>query len=281
MSQGDNFDYYAFSWGKGEIDMRQKSLQTLRMERCFQAIEGVEGNVLEVGCGEGRAIRTLKKSLNGVSTFGCDFSPHSITQTKNYRDGTSYTLSDALDLPYKEKSFDAVVVFDLIEHVTDVERVLSGINRILKDDGIFHCFVPCEIHFGTLYWFLWKTRISPDLKKFVGHIQKFDGSSIMAKLKNAGFKPVEVDYSYHFFGQIMDIILFTLIKNKPFFNVYYKLNEGGAQTPRHKTPSVASRLLEAILLRGKNFIHWLAYHESRCLKNNGLAIGFHITNRKQ
>lgn len=279
--QNTEFNYYDFSWGKGEIDLSLKSLQTLRMERSFEELANIQGNLLEIGCGEGRAIRTLKKYLNGVSAFGCDFSPHSIFQTKHYNDDTLYTQSDALNLPYKEKSFDAVVFFDLIEHVTDVEKVLHEIHRVLKNDGVLHCFVPCEIQFPTLYWALWKTRISPDPKKFVGHIQKFDEEIILAKLQESGFQPVKISYSYHYFGQLMDIALFTMIKYKSLFNLYYKLNESGQKEVSQKKSSVVANGFESFLVKIKNWIHRLAYYESKFLGNNKWAIGLHITNRKK
>lgn len=276
----ENFDYYSFSWGKGEIGLDQKSLQSLRMERCFDALSGVKGKVLEVGCGEGRAIRTVKKRFSSLTTFGCDFLPQSIFRTVHYRDGTHYALCDAHDLPYKSNSFDAVVVFDLIEHVVDVDKVISEINRILKDDGIFHCFIPCEINFPTLYWFLWKTGISPDLKKFVGHIQKFDEKIITDKLTQNGFKPVHLSYSYHYFGQLMDILLFTAIKYKSMFNLYYKLNEGKQAEGTGQKPSLFSRVLEGLLVKFKDTIHLLAYYESKRLEKNPWAIGLHFNNLK-
>lgn len=275
----ETFDYYSFSWGKGEIDLNQKSLQSLRMERCFQALAGINGKVLEVGCGEGRAIRTVKKRFSPLSTFGCDFLPQSIFSTNQYRDGTHYVLCDAHDLPYADRSFDAVVVFDLIEHVVDVDKVISEINRILKDKGVFHCFIPCEINFPTFYWFLWKTGISPDLKKFVGHIQKFNEKIITDKLTQNGFRPVKLNYSYHYFGQLMDILLFTAIKYKTMFNLYYKLNEGKT-TGNSQKPSLFARILEYLLVRLKDAIHLLAYYESKFLENNPWAIGLHFDNVK-
>ena len=278
--ENEKFDYYSFSWGKGEIDLNQKSLQSLRMERCFDALSGKKGKVLEVGCGEGRAIRTIKKRFGGLSTFGCDFLPQSIFRSGQYRDGTHYALCDAHDLPYRDNSFDAIIVFDLIEHVVDVDKVISEINRVLKDDGIFHCFIPCEINFPTFYWLLWKTGISPDLKKFVGHIQKFDEQIITDKLTRNGFSPVKLNYSYHYFGQLMDILLFTAIKYKAMFNLYYKLNEGKHEAGSARRPSLFSRIIEGALVKLKDAIHLLAYYESKCLEKNPWAIGLHFDNLK-
>jgi ubiquinone/menaquinone biosynthesis C-methylase UbiE len=43
-----------------------------------------------------------------------------------------YVLGDALTLPFKENSFDAVVIKDAIEHNTDIEKLLLSVKRVLK-----------------------------------------------------------------------------------------------------------------------------------------------------
>jgi ubiquinone/menaquinone biosynthesis C-methylase UbiE len=43
---------------------------------------------------------------------------------------------DALNLPFKDESFDIVTAFEVIEHLYDPQKALGEIRRILKMDGI-------------------------------------------------------------------------------------------------------------------------------------------------
>ena len=48
---------------------------------------------------------------------------------------------DARELPY-EAAFDAVGAFDVIEHITEDERVLASMHRALKPGGVLIVTVP-------------------------------------------------------------------------------------------------------------------------------------------
>ena len=47
-----------------------------------------------------------------------------------------FEIADAMDLPYADDSFDAVIIANALHIVPDPEKVLGEINRVLKGDGI-------------------------------------------------------------------------------------------------------------------------------------------------
>ncbi|MBE3142852.1 MAG: methyltransferase domain-containing protein [Planctomycetes bacterium] len=51
-----------------------------------------------------------------------------------------------LGLPFKDNSVDCIYANHVLEHVKDLERVLSEIHRVLKPGGRFRVFVP---HFSN------------------------------------------------------------------------------------------------------------------------------------
>ncbi|MBU2036441.1 class I SAM-dependent methyltransferase, partial [Patescibacteria group bacterium] len=46
-------------------------------------------------------------------------------------------LNADFTLPFQDKSFDTIISFETIEHITDQSKLLKEIERILKDDGKF------------------------------------------------------------------------------------------------------------------------------------------------
>lgn len=51
-------------------------------------------------------------------------------------------ICDAHDIPFKENTFDAVIVQAVLEHVLDPYRCVAEIHRVLKDDGIVYAETP-------------------------------------------------------------------------------------------------------------------------------------------
>ena len=110
-------------------------------------------------------------------------------------------------------SFDVILLIDILEHVERPERVLQETKRLLKDDGVLHCFIPCEGTFGSVYWFFSLLGLPDYKKKYMGHIQKFKVSTVSSYFEE--FSVLDKRYSYHFFGQIRDIFLY--LDREPWF----------------------------------------------------------------
>ncbi len=46
-------------------------------------------------------------------------------------------ISDATCMPFQDKTFNAVLCTEVMEHVKDYQRLIDEIHRVLKDEGVF------------------------------------------------------------------------------------------------------------------------------------------------
>ena len=56
-------------------------------------------------------------------------------------------MGSATDIPVEDKSIDAVISFETIEHIPDYEKFLEDVKRVLKDDGLFIVSTPNDKEF--------------------------------------------------------------------------------------------------------------------------------------
>ncbi len=104
--------------------------------------------VLDLGCGEGYGSAILAAHAREV--LGVDVDERAVEHAAaNYRLGNlSFATASALDLgQLPAGSFDAVVAFEMIEHVRDQERVLAEIDRVLAGEGLLVISTPDRDHY--------------------------------------------------------------------------------------------------------------------------------------
>lgn len=79
---------------------------------------------LDVGCALGFMVKALREQ--GIESCGIDSSEYAVS----YANTPFVTLSDASNIPEADRSFDVVISFDLLEHLSDPEPVCSEIRRL-------------------------------------------------------------------------------------------------------------------------------------------------------
>ena len=92
-------------------------------------------SVLDVGCGDGRWVGTLLQY--GFEIYGIDAAP------RPYGPAVSHYIfkADACHLPFKDQSFDTVLMINVLEHLDD-DGALREAYRICRKNVIFS--VPHE-----------------------------------------------------------------------------------------------------------------------------------------
>ena len=237
-------------------------LTTLRLKYCIESFPPRKNlKILEVGCGQGAFMATIAVNLKEFKGFGIDISKNAIKNAKKSHQKIVYLVSDAQNIPFKDKYFDVIIVIDVLEHLDDVRGTLKEIKRILKNDGVFHCHVPCEGGVLTWTWLANKTHIGNKLKfKYAGHIQQFKKNEIVNLIAEQ-FTVKKVNYSFHLLGQLSDLYIYIL---KHF----------------EAMPKGKSKLVPFFIKNSRNLIkiiRRIAYHESLLLKNRSIfALALHI-----
>jgi SAM-dependent methyltransferase len=99
-------------------------------------------DVLDAGCGTGYGAALLAESAGRV--VGVDLDAEAIAYARRRYPGPNveFVEADLLELELPDASFDAVCSFETIEHVTDRERYLAQIRRVLRPGGVFIVSTP-------------------------------------------------------------------------------------------------------------------------------------------
>lgn len=104
-------------------------------------------SLLEVGCGAGPNLRRINDEFEGVKLAGADINEECIEFGRKMLPDVSWVLTDAIALPFEDKSFD-VVLSDAVLIYANPERVetmISEMKRVAKK-----AIILCEWHDDSL-----------------------------------------------------------------------------------------------------------------------------------
>jgi 2-polyprenyl-3-methyl-5-hydroxy-6-metoxy-1,4-benzoquinol methylase len=106
--------------------------------------------VLDLGSGEGFGAAILAETA--VEVLGVDVDEAAVLHSRanHIRPNLRFEQGSASDLSaIPSGSLDAVVAFEMIEHLSDQERVLSEVRRVLTGDGILVMSTPDSRLYGA------------------------------------------------------------------------------------------------------------------------------------
>ncbi len=250
----------------GIVSLSDNDPVALRLSRCLEEFGTLSGRVLEIGCGAGRMIRNLAFYCPGIRPHGCDISHAALVEARKAMPSGTFTAADVQALPYADGTCDAVVGFDILEHVNDVRGTIAETYRVLKRGGRFHLHAPCEGNPLTIYWLLDLIGFRTDLKRqHAGHIQRLRSRNLLRDLKNQGYQVTSVSYSWHLIGQLTDLERYLSWSVLP--------PHGSAASPRKGLLGFCLKFLYLF----EDILAVLFICEARLLKHFPLAMGIHVT----
>ena len=97
-------------------------------------LNNLKGNdILDIGCAGHKGLVHQKIRSSGKRVIGLDIDHEEIVKLS--RAGGDYTTADAEYLPFKNESFDTVVLGEIIEHFSCPTRLLEECYRVLRSNG--------------------------------------------------------------------------------------------------------------------------------------------------
>lgn len=137
------FDEYAGQYGRTYLEDFDhiRSLAAPRLSRILSMRSG--GSLLDVGCAFGPFLETAREA--GYEAFGVDVNQEAVDYVRDVL-GIRCVRSDFrnLDAPHDlaKSEFDILTMWFVIEHFSDLDRVLRRANRLLPRGGIFAFSTP-------------------------------------------------------------------------------------------------------------------------------------------
>lgn len=135
------YDTEAERWWSDEVRWVRtlKNMVPGRLSYFDRFIDWPGKQVLDLGCAGGFMAEALAE--RGATVTGIDPASKAIDAAAAHAASAGheirYDVGVGEDLPYESAQFDAVVCVDVLEHVSDLARVLSEVARVLKPGGLF------------------------------------------------------------------------------------------------------------------------------------------------
>jgi SAM-dependent methyltransferase len=181
----------------------------LNLIRHYAPLEGAR--ILDIGCGLGVYVRKFREFSDRV--FGIDIDP------KRLREGAKTTpgllLAVGEYLPFRDGTFDVVVLNEVIEHVRDDAATMREAMRILAGGGRIVVYAPnrlfpFETHgvylgkrfvFGNIPFVNWLPNFARD--RLVPHARAYTKRGIRRTYRGLGADVLAETYVYPGFDNII------------------------------------------------------------------------------
>ncbi|PYZ98429.1 bifunctional demethylmenaquinone methyltransferase/2-methoxy-6-polyprenyl-1,4-benzoquinol methylase UbiE [Alteribacter lacisalsi] len=184
------------------VSWRKDTMKLMKVEKGARA--------LDVCCGTADWTLALAEAAGPEGEItGLDFSENMLeagrkkVKEKNVRN-ISLVQGNAMELPFKDNSFDYVTIGFGLRNVPDFDHVIREMHRVVKPGGLVTCLEtsqPSMLGFKQLYW-LYFRRVMPIFgKMFAKSYQEYswlqesagtfpDKDSLADKFRTAGFSDV-------------------------------------------------------------------------------------------
>jgi SAM-dependent methyltransferase len=117
--------------------------------------------LLDLGCGDGVALRYLNRLAPGLETVGADLSAVALAKAKSAGVRSPLVVCDANHLPFRDSSFELVLCTEVLEHVLDPGEMVRELSRVCTGSLVLStpCFGPSRSKRYDGWADRWNSRI--------------------------------------------------------------------------------------------------------------------------
>ncbi len=116
--------------------------------------------------------------------------------TAEYEAGKADLQLDLTALAQPDASWDVLIVYHILEHITEDRKAMAEMYRVLRPGGVVYLQVPLEIGQNEIYED--PTIVTPEARKKAfhqwDHVRLYSAAGLRARLEEAGFVVEAVDY---------------------------------------------------------------------------------------
>ena len=138
MSKSEYFDSHWDSNKKNTIPTEKIKVAENFIKPIFDSAEFKPSMALDVGCGDAVHLEVVKALNKNIKYEGIDISKSVIERLKRIHQNdiqTSFSHGDALQLPYKDLSYDIVFSFGVLGYTKNPKKGFSEMVRVCKKGG--------------------------------------------------------------------------------------------------------------------------------------------------
>ncbi len=159
---------------------------------------GVSGDLLDVACGDGLLTQKIAQHAGVGSITGLDGSKEAVDAARTRAYGCPTTFTPGFFEDFKtEKTFDAILAINVLEHVKDHVLFLQKMKPLLRKNGEIFIYVPNAESLHVLLAV--EMGVIPDKyflnqwqRDFVGHTIHYDMDILSDHIGKAGFKVKDI-----------------------------------------------------------------------------------------
>lgn len=156
---------------------------------------GAGRRILDVGCGKGYFLK--RAAERGWEPYGQELSPHAVRFARERLGLSRVAQGRVEDAEFSPGTFDAITLWDVIEHLPDPGPILATAARLLAPDGVLFIQTP-NIDFHLSYARLKRAlsllpafrRSRKHLLEAKHHLVQFSRATLARMLERSGLTEV-------------------------------------------------------------------------------------------
>ena len=152
-------------------------------------------DVLELGPGSGYFTAGLKFVFPKVKITVMDINKETLDFNALHHQYETIEAHIENYSPALDNKFDLVIARDIIEHVVDISKVVSNVQKYSKENGLFHFITP-NGHEDVWKHYLTFNHLKKASELLINHANYFDGQGLLNHLIAQGFCSINY-YTYN------------------------------------------------------------------------------------
>jgi len=183
--------YYDEYWQQDSPVPCSDPLTPIRVER-LRRVLAPKARVLDAGCGSGDLVALLASA--GHEAIGMDVSVRAVELASSRHPDATFVHHSVEELPWPVEagSFDAVVSFEVLEHLLRPRRLLEGARTALRSGGQLVLTTPYHGLFKNL-----AIAVAAFDRHFAvegDHLRFFSDRALRRLLEDTGFEVVRMEH---------------------------------------------------------------------------------------